>query len=267
MSKRLVRARSKIRHGRISFALPDRTRLEERLAEVHAVLYLVFTEGYLASGRGPAVRLELCDEAVWLGRQLHRLVPDEAETTGLLALMLLHGARGRARQDSGGRLVPFDEQDRSLWDLRLVDEAKGLLARTGSERPGPYQLQAAIALLHAVAPNGDAVRWQSVARLYEALYRAAPSPAVAVNRAVAVGRAHGPVAGLAALVPVLNDDTMAGYLPLHAAHADLLGRAGRAQESAAAWKAAADLAVDEEHAAEFMRRAHTAGRQHPGLLP
>lgn len=258
MSKRLVRARAKIRAARIAFDLPDRTRLHERLSEVHAVVYLVFTEGYLASDDGPAVRLELCEEALWLCRQLHRLVADDAETTGLLALVLLHSARSTARQDGAGRLVPYDEQDRTLWDLSLVDEAKALLARTGHERPGTYQLQAAIALMHAVAPSMNAVPWSRVARLYKALLRATPSPVVAVNQAVAVGRADGPGAGLQALRPVLSDDTMANYLPLHAAHADLLCRAGRVEEAAAAWRAAAALAVNPQHAAELLRRARAA---------
>jgi len=143
MAKRLVRARAKVRDSGIRFELPEPAALPERLSAVHAVVYLVFSEGYHASGDGPAVRAQLCDEAVWLARQLHRLVPDDAETTGLLALLLLQHARTGARTDPAGRLVPFDEQDRTRWDAGAVAEARALLARTGSRPVGPYQVQAA----------------------------------------------------------------------------------------------------------------------------
>lgn len=239
MLKRLVRARNKIRVARIPFALPDRRELPGRVAAVHRVLYLVFNEGYLSSGEGPAVRQELCDEAIWLARQVHRLIPDDEEARGLLALMLVLDARRAARQDSRGDLVPFPAQNRDLWNRAAVDEARALLSRTVASPPGPYRLQAAIALLHTV--EGERVDWPRIARLYEALVRVDPSPAVAVNRAVAVGRADGPRAGLAVLAPLLADPAMAEYLPLRAAHADLLEGA-EDPSAAAAWRAAADLA-------------------------
>ncbi len=158
MTKRLVRARAKIRDARISFALPDRNHLHERLDEVRAVIYLIFTEGYLTTDDDASIRVLLCDEAVWLARQLHRLSPDEPETTGLLALLLLQHARTGARQDDKGRLIAYAEQDRSRWDMKAIDEAKTLLATTAASvvnQPGGYQLQAAIVALGR-AGNPDA---------------------------------------------------------------------------------------------------------------
>lgn len=252
MTKRLVRARAKIRDARIRFGLPDRQQLAGRLTEVHAVVYLIFTEGYLASGDGPAIRRELCEEALWLARQLDRLVPTDAETTGLLALLLLHHARTAARTDPAGRLIPYADQDRSSWDHAAIAEAKALLARAPTTTPGPYRLQAAIALLHAAA-RGDDPNWAIIADLYTALLRQDPSPVLAVNRAVAVGRAHGPEAGLAALRPVLDEPRCARYVPLHAAHADLLERL-RDPAADEAWQRAAALADNEPQRMELLRR-------------
>ena len=258
MAKRLVRARRKITESGISFELPDSADLGDRLAAVHAVLYLIFTEGHLASGEGPALRADLCDEALWLTRQVHRLVPDDAETTGLLALMLLQHSRARARSDAEGRLVPFAEQDRSAWDQRAIREARALLATTGHVPPGPYQLQAAIAVLHVAAPDADAIPWHRIAELYRVLDHLAPSPAVTVNRAVAVGRAQGPAAGLAVLAPVLADPRWSRYAPLHAAHADLLARAGDAGPACAAWQRAAETSRNRA-GREALRRHAVAG--------
>src|SRR3954468_21397693 len=256
MAKRLVRARTKIRQTAISFELPGPDGLAEGLSSVQTVLYLVFTEGHLASGDGPAVRAELCDEAIWLARQLHRLLPEDTETTGLLALMLLQHSRAAARQDDTGDLVPFAEQDRSRWDLAAVAEARALLATTGRGRPiGPYQVQAAIAALHAAASSSDDVNWSRIADLYGLLDRLAPSPVVTVNRAVAVGRADGPRAALALLGPVLADGRLAGYAPLHAAHADLLERAGDVSGAVAAWLRAAQLTRNPAEQAALTRRA------------
>ncbi len=255
LTKRLVRARAKIRDARITFELPDPAHLEDRLEEVRIVVYLIFTEGYLADGDRPAIVAELCDEAVWLARQLHRLVPGDAETTGLLALLLLQHARAAARQDGAGRLVPFEEQDRALWDGVLVDEAKALLASTvrPGGRPGPYQLQAAIALQHATAPS-IGPDWATVAALYGILMRIAPSPVVAVNRAVALGRAVDARTGLDALRPLLADPRLRTYLPLAAARADLAERAGD-PAAAEAWRAAAALAGPAQAAAVLRRAA------------
>lgn len=255
MAKRLVRARSKIRDARIAFSLPDRAALPQRLAGVHAVVYLVFSEGYLASGDGPAVRAELCDEAVWLARQLLALVPGDAETTGLLALLLLQHARTPARQDGAGRLVRFEDQDRSRWDAGAIAEARGLLATTVGGPLGPYQVQAAIAALHATAAEAERLPWPRIAELYGVLGRLAPSPVVEVNRAVAVGRAEGATAGLAVLAPVLAAGRLDTYAPLHAAHADLLGRAGDTAAARAAWRRAAEVADNPGQRAQLLARA------------
>jgi RNA polymerase sigma-70 factor (ECF subfamily) len=258
MAKRLVRARTKIRQTAISFELPGPEGLAERLSSVQAVLYLVFTEGHLASGDGPAVRAELCDEAIWLTRQVHRLLPDDAETTGLLALMLLQHSRAGARHDDSGRLLTFAEQDRARWDHRAITEARALLGTTGRSPVGPYQVQAAIAALHAAATSADDVNWPRIADLYGLLARIDPSPVVTVNRAVAVGRADGPQAALALLQPVLAEGRLADYAPLHAAHADLLERAGDATAAGAAWRRAAELSRNPAEQAALDRRA--AGR-------
>lgn len=257
MTKRLVRGRAKIRDARISFELPGRDQLAARLDQVHTVVYLVFTEGYLSTGDGPAVRAELCTEALWLARQLNRLVPDDLETTGLLALLLLQHARAEARQDGSGRLVPYAAQDRSRWDQRAVEEAKVLLAKTTAQPPGPYQLQAAIALLHATAAPGDEPHWSLIADLYTALLRQGPSPVVETNRAVAVGRAHGSDAGLRSLRSVLADPRLQRYLPLRAAYADLLEQA-RDPTAAEVWRSAAALADNAAQRDELLRRARLA---------
>lgn len=262
MAKRLVRARRKLRDGRVSFALPDRDSLADRLASVHAVIALVFTEGHLASGDGPAVRVELCDEAVWLARQLRELLPDDDETTGLLAMLLFHHARTPARQDPTGHLVAFAEQDRALWDAEALHEARSLLAATGRGPLGPYQLQAAIAAVHAGDTGEGGQRpWQHIARLYAVLARIAPSPVVEVNRAVAVARAHGNQAGLQILQPILDGGRLDDYVPLHAAHADLLERAGSPELAAAEWQRAIGACDNAQQRRDLRRRSEV----HPPL--
>ena len=255
MAKRLGRARTKIRQTAISFELPEPEGLAERLSSVQTVLYLVFTEGHRASGDGPAVRGELCEEAIWLARQVHRLLPGDGETTGLLALMLLQHSRAGARHDESGRLVPFAEQDRARWDERAIAEARHLLSTTGRGPVGPYQLQAAIAALHAAATTADDVNWPRIADLYGLLDRVAPSPVVTINRAVAVGRADGPRAALALLQPVLAEGRLADYAPLYAAHADLLERAGDGDAAVEAWRRAAELTRNPAEQAALERRA------------
>ena len=261
MTKRLVRARAKIRDARIGFALPDRTRLHDRLDEVRTVIYLIFTEGYLSTGGEAPIRAALCDEALWLARQLHRLAPEDPETTGLLALIVVHHARTAARQDDTGRLIPYAEQDRGRWDSTAIDGARNLLATTAAPaagQPGAYRLQAAIALLHATAPTGREPPWALIADLYAALHRAAPSPVVTINHAVALGRAGHPRAGLRLLHPVLADPRLADYLPLHAAHADLLHHAGDPR-AATVWRHAADLATNPHQRQALLRRADPLG--------
>ena len=255
LAQRLVRAKRKIREAGIQFVVPAAGALAERLAGVRAVVYLVFNEGYAASEGDRLVRTDLCEEAIWLGRLLRRLLPGDAETAGLLALMLLHHSRAAARQDASGRPVPLAEQDRACWDQTLITEGTAVLADAMAHRdPGPYQLQAAIAAVHAEAADIEDTDWPQIAALYGELARLTPSPVIEVNRAVAVGMADGPLAGLAVLAPVLAAGTLADYAPLHAAHADLLARAGDTEGAAAAWARAADTTGNAALRAELRRR-------------
>jgi len=224
------------------------------------VVYLVFNEGYAATrSAAELVRADLCEEAIWLGRLLHRLLPADPETAGLLALMLLHHSRAAARLDADGRPVTLAEQDRARWDRRMIIEGAGLLdAALALRAPGPYQVQAAIAALHAQAVRFEDTDWPQIAVLYGELARRAPSPVVEINRAVAAGMADGPRAGLAILAPVLAAGTLAGYAPLHAAHADLLDRAGDTDAATAAWARAIEATGNGPLRDELERRA--AGR-------
>jgi RNA polymerase sigma-70 factor (ECF subfamily) len=255
MGKRIVRAKRKIADARIPYRVPVDEELPDRLRSVLRVVYLIFNEGYAATEGDRLVRGELCDEAIRLAELLSRLMRDDAEVWGLLALMLLHDARRAARVDPGGEWVALDAQDRSLWDQDRIREGLAKLERAVRlRRPGEYQLQAAITALQIQAPDADATDWGQIAELYGALARLNPSPVVELNRAVAVGLASGPGAGLALLEPLLADPALERYQPLHAAHAELLSRAGDAAGAARAYERAIALSANAVERAELERR-------------
>jgi RNA polymerase sigma-70 factor, ECF subfamily len=255
MGKRIVRAKRKIADAHIPYRVPADEELPDRLRGVLRVVYLIFNEGYAATGGDRLVREELCDEAIRLGELLTRLMPDDAEVWGLSALMLLHDARQAARVDPSGRYVALDDQDRSLWDGDRMREGLSSLERAVRlRRPGEYQLQAAITALQMQAPEAEAPDWAQIAELYGALTRLNPSPVIELNRAVAVALADGPTAGLALLEPLLGDSALERYQPLHAAHAELLSRAGDAAGAARAYERAIALTANAVERAELERR-------------
>jgi len=249
LGKRIVRAKRKIADAHIPYRVPDDEELPSRLRGVLRVLYLICNEGYAAAEGDRLVRGELCDEALRLGDLLVLLMPDDAEVWGLSALMLLHDARRDARVDEAGRYVALDDQDRSRWNEDRLREGLARLDRAVRlRRPGEYQLQAAITALQMEA-DAD---WGQIAELYGALATLNPSPVVELNRAVAVGLAAEPAAGLELLAPLL--DVLEDYQPLHAAHAELLSRAGDAEGAARAYERAIALTANAVEREELERR-------------
>ncbi|MEU7292133.1 DUF6596 domain-containing protein [Streptomyces exfoliatus] len=258
MAQRICRAKQTIRAASGTFALPEGADRTARLADVRHVLYLIFNEGYTTSGGDALVAPELSTEAIRLARLLHRLLPEDAETAGLLALMLLTDARRPARTGPHGELVPLAEQDRGRWDAGLVAEGVELISRTLPRgQVGPYQLQAAIAAVHDEAESAESTDWPQILALYELLERTGANPVITLNRAVAVAMVHGPGAGLALLDELAADKRTAGYHRLLATRAHLLELLGEKEAAAVAYREAArrtTSAPERRHLTERARR-------------
>jgi RNA polymerase sigma-70 factor, ECF subfamily len=259
VAQRIVRAKAKIRDARIPYQVPSRDDLAHRLDTVLHVIYLVFNEGYSASSGGTLTRRDLSGEAIRLGRLLIELLP-EPEAIGLLGLMLLHESRRQARTSVEGELVLLVDQDRSLWNHEQIAEGVALVERAlSSRRFGPYTLQAAIAAVHAEAPNAAATDWAQIVGLYDVLARADPSPVVALNRAAAVAMRDGPLAGLALIDAILARGELEDYHLAHSARADLCRRLGRTGEARSSYERALALAQQAPERRFLQRRLDELG--------
>jgi RNA polymerase sigma-70 factor (ECF subfamily) len=251
MAQRIFRAKQKVAHAVIPFRVPPAYLLPDRLPAVLHVLYLLYNEGY----GGAADKARLSREAIRLARVLARLMPDEPETLGMLALMLLHEARRASRLDADAELVTLEDQNRELWDQAQIAEGSAILEQAlHRRRAGPFQLQAAIAACHATAPNVHETDWPQIVELYHRLAQVAPSPIVDLNQAVAISMAEGPESALPLVEALADDGRLAAYHLLHATRADLLTRAGRPHEAAACLRTARDLAPTEAERRLLQRR-------------
>jgi len=259
MAQRLVRAKRKLRDNHAPYRVPGGAELPDRVGAVLAAIYVVYTEGHTATSGDDLTRVDLSQEAIRLGRVLSDLMPDEPEAAGLLALMLLTEARRPARVAADGSLVRLADQDRRRWDPTLIAEGHSLVrACLRRDRPGPFQIQAAIAAVHADAPTAEATDWSQIVALYDRLFTIRPNPVVALNRAIAMGELHGPAVGLE-VVEALDRSSLADYQPFHAARADLLARTGRRDEALAAYDRAIGLTTNRaERAFLEARRAESA---------
>jgi RNA polymerase sigma-70 factor (ECF subfamily) len=244
MAQRIVRAKRKLHDNHASYRIPTARELPGRLHAVVAAIYLVYTEAHTATSGQTLTRTDLSDEAIRLGRTLVELMPDEPEAAGLLALMLLSESRRATRVGADGTMVRLADQDRTRWDRTLINEGHKLVrACLRRNQPGPFQVQAAIAAVHAEAPTVESTDWSQIIALYDQLYALRPNPVVALNRSVAVAELHGPVEGLAGLASI-DPASVDSYQPFHAARADLLARAGRHDEAAAAYDRAIELTTN-----------------------
>jgi RNA polymerase sigma-70 factor (ECF subfamily) len=262
MYQRLVRAKRKVKAAGIPYRVPPDDELAERLGGVLHVVHLVFTEGHVATTGEELVRADLCAEAIRLARLVAELLPAAAEAHGLLALLLLTDARRPARTDPEGTPIGLEEQDRTRWDRDAATEGTAVLDHALSlGAPGPFQVQAAVAALHAEAPTFAATDWPQIAALYGELERLAPSPVVTLNRAAALALADGPHVGLALLATLEGDERLARYQPLHATRAELLARAGDTAGAAAAYRRAIELTDNAAERRALERRAQQNPRE------
>jgi RNA polymerase sigma-70 factor (ECF subfamily) len=258
MTRRLTRAKSKVRAAKIPFDPPNLDTLTERVGAVCEVISSIFTEGHASATDMALIRGDLCEEAIWLAELLSKLVPTDPEVAGLHALLLLTDARRSSRLDHHGSPILLADQDRTLWDQPMIARGLAELARAHSfQRGGPFQFQAAIAALHATAPTFDATDWPAVLRLYDVLLQRQPSALVALNRAIAVDQVHGPAAALTALDAILHADDLtgdvSGYVYFHTARADVLARLDRLDDAAAALDRALKCSTNESERS-FLRR-------------